>query len=59
MVRAKAAIKRWQEAKARGSSEPEYLREEKLCAHRTDGQHMQTEAEIQGEGRKGWRGPEA
>ena len=29
---------------------PEYLREEKLCVHRTDGEHMQTEAEIQGEG---------
>lgn len=33
VVRSKAAIKRWQEARARGSSVPEYLREEKpRCA---------------------------
>ena len=36
VVRSKAAIKRWQEARARGSSMPEYLREEKPCVHRTN-----------------------
>ena len=55
VVRSKAAIKRWQEARARGSYVPEYLREEKPCVHRTT-ENMQTEAEIQGEGGEGWRG---
>lgn len=45
MMRSKAAIK---EARARGSSVPEYLREEEraVCTGQTE--NMQTEAEIQG-----------